>query len=189
MLGARKSAEELKDQCQSVPPAVRHAIELDVLAAWDEHSQALFQDAISWTRSREAAEDAVQEVFFRYFLYRLGGNEVAHVRAWLIRVLRHHLVDAHRRQAASVALDDLPEIPAAGAAIEDLIHHAQQVQRLVCVLAPRERECLELRASGLQYHEIGKRMNLASGTVGALLTRAARKMRALGAAAGRRNGK
>jgi DNA-directed RNA polymerase specialized sigma24 family protein len=46
-------------------------------------------------------------------------------------------------------------------------------------LAPRELECVRLRAEGLNDAEIAEVLSIRSGTVGALLSRALGKCRAL----------
>jgi len=54
----------------------------------------------------------------------------------------------------------------------------QQLSRLFrTALTAREYDCLHLRAEGLRYEEIASRLDLASGTVGALICRAVRKIR------------
>ena len=45
-------------------------------------------------------------------------------------------------------------------------------------LSPRELECLRLRQDGLNYKEIAKVLGIDSGTVGALLARGLKKIRA-----------
>ena len=45
-------------------------------------------------------------------------------------------------------------------------------------LAPREREVILLRAQGLKYREIAAQLGISSNSVGKLLFRAVRKMRA-----------
>jgi DNA-directed RNA polymerase specialized sigma24 family protein len=48
---------------------------------------------------------------------------------------------------------------------------------LARALAPRELECVRLRAEGLSYDEIAEVLDLRQGTVGATLARAHKKVR------------
>ena len=67
--------------------------------AWlTEHGDVLFRYALSRTRDRAAAEDAVQETLLAalsaYQTFRGGSSE----RTWLIGILRHKIID-HVRKA------------------------------------------------------------------------------------------
>jgi DNA-directed RNA polymerase specialized sigma24 family protein len=55
-------------------------------------------------------------------------------------------------------------------------------------LSPREIECVRLRAEGLRYEEIAGVLGLQSGTVGALLARAHKKIRQAAKDPGRKPG-
>jgi RNA polymerase sigma factor (sigma-70 family) len=50
-------------------------------------------------------------------------------------------------------------------------------KQILEVLAPRELECLQLRAEGFDYKEIAQILSIRSGTVGATLARALNKIR------------
>ena len=50
-------------------------------------------------------------------------------------------------------------------------------RRIHIALTPREMQCVQLRAQGLTYEEIAKVMQIRRGTVGAVLTRASKKIR------------
>ena len=58
------------------------------------HSVGLFRYAAVTVRNREGAQDAVQEVFLRYFIARSQGQKIQNRRAWLYRVLRNYLLDS-----------------------------------------------------------------------------------------------
>ena len=114
----------------------------------------------------------------RYFIALSEGREIASPRAWIYRVLHNYLLDtmketryAHAPQAEeAVCLRNDQEIE----------HECfrREVMRLVrTALTPGEYKCLHLRTEGLRYEEIAARLNLTSGTVGALLSRALGKLR------------
>jgi DNA-directed RNA polymerase specialized sigma24 family protein len=54
--------------------------------------------------------------------------------------------------------------------VADWIESAKQL------LAPREWECVQLRAEGFDYTEIATRLEIRPGTVGSLLHRASEKL-------------
>jgi RNA polymerase sigma-70 factor, ECF subfamily len=123
----------------------------------------------------------VQEVFLRYLAERTYGREITNPRAWLYQVLRNYLLD--RRKAASthteMAGENVEGQPDPGHDPETLVTHAQIARKIAGALSGRELECLQLRAEGLSYEEIGVSMDVRTGTVGVLLSRALQKMRRL----------
>ncbi|MBZ5580075.1 MAG: LuxR C-terminal-related transcriptional regulator, partial [Acidobacteriia bacterium] len=56
-------------------------------------------------------------------------------------------------------------------------HRSEMARDLAALLTEREFACLRLRAEGLDYAEIASALGIRSGTVGALLARAQKKIR------------
>jgi RNA polymerase sigma-70 factor, ECF subfamily len=113
------------------------------------------------TSSDGDAEDLTQQVFLRALdalqAYRSRG---APFGAWLFRIARHAVVDAHRQQRTLVAWDTLPASlqPASPGDLEgDLIHQEAlaRLHHLLAGLDPDKRELLSLRfAAQLSATEI-----------------------------------
>ncbi len=145
-----------------------------------EHGPALLRYAAALAPGA-AAQDAMQEAFLRYFLARSRGLRIGDSGAWLRRVVRNRLTDAARSAAArgEVAVSTLPEIRAAGADPEVFCTNSEFMLLARAALAPRELQCVCLRIEGLRYRQIGELLEIRTGTVGALLTRAYRKLREL----------
>jgi len=78
------------------------------LAAYDEHSNALFRHVQLRVRDREAALDIVQETFSRAWLYLSQGKKIDYMRAFLYRVANNLIVDGSRKKRAS-SLDKMME--------------------------------------------------------------------------------
>lgn len=76
-------------------------IEADFLAAFDEHSDALFRHCFVRVRDREVAKDIVQETFTKTWDYLAKGKKVDHLRAFLYRVANNLVVDTSRRKRSS----------------------------------------------------------------------------------------
>lgn len=126
------------------------------------------------------AQDAVQETFLSYFVARTNGRELIGLpKAWLFRVLRNYLLDTLRssRVKNEVAMDGIADSPDRSNDPERQYQRAEIARGLSKTLAPRELECVSLRAEGLSYDEIAQIMDLRQGTVGATLARAHLKMR------------
>jgi RNA polymerase sigma-70 factor (ECF subfamily) len=82
--------------------------EEDFLAAFDEHSDALFRHCLVRVRDREVAKDIVQETFTKTWNYLAKGKKVDHLRAFLYRVANNLIVDTSRRKRSS-SLDRMME--------------------------------------------------------------------------------
>jgi len=142
-----------------------------------QEAAGLFRYAVLLTRDCGHAQDAVQEVFLRYFVARTEGQCFSNNKAWLFKVLRNHLIDANRQRKAEVGLEEVRESPDTQHNLDTRFQDRETLRRLLLVLAPRELECVRLRAEGLHYEEIADVLAVRSGTVGALLARAHSKIR------------
>lgn len=155
------------------------AIEQEVVWLYRENAAGLFRYAFVLARNREAAQDAVQEAFLRYFIERSGSRPVERPRAWLFQVLRNFLLDGLKASSArkEVGLEAARRWADARQDPESGYRLAELSRRLWELLSPREFECLRLRVEGLRYDEIAEVLSLRSGTVGALLARVQKKIR------------
>jgi RNA polymerase sigma-70 factor (ECF subfamily) len=141
------------------------------------HLDAAFNLARWLTRDDVAAEDVVQEAYYRalrFFAGFRGGDG----RAWLLAVVRRAAFDwlAQRRRLATAPLEDgylagddslNPEVIALREA------EREDVRRAIEELAPEFREVLVLRElEGLSYQEIASVIGAPLGTVMSRLSRA-----------------
>jgi len=152
-------------------------LESEAVRLYRANSAGLFRYALTMTRDRQLAEDAIQESFLRYFLACQEGRIILHAKAWLYQVLRNLVLDDRKRPGfracigleAALGRADASQDPEASLQrdeLSDSLHRA---------LSPREMECLQLRVEGLAYEEIARVLGIQPGTVGALLARALKK--------------
>lgn len=165
---------------RSVDPNIDQT-ELEVTSLYRAHRPGLLRYAMTIVPDWLLAEDALQEVFLRFFLTLREGKDVENAQAWLYKALRNLLLDECRRVSVRLC-------HALGSASEQLdrrqdtaarLEQAQIAESIKTSLTPRELECLSLRIEGLAYREIAEVLHIRSGTVGALLARAVRKARLL----------
>ena len=156
---------------ESPAPAQLHE---EVLAVYELQSESLLRFARILTQEVDGslAQDAVQEVFFRYFLHRRDGNPVDDPRRWLQRELKEYLAKAK-------SVEERDEKARAGAVggsseVEEILVDIQM--RLPDLLSPRELQAMRLRAEGFRYAEIAEALNVTTGTVGTMIARAVRKL-------------
>lgn len=161
-------------------------------ALYTLHAPGLLRYAYSMINDTGTAQDALQEIFLRYFVARSEGRQFMDPKAWLYRVLRNHLLDILKssNMKNEIAIDRIEEPPDGWNDPERRYHRAEMARNLARALAPRELECVRLRAEGLSYDEIAEVLDLRQGTVGATLARAHKKVRrALGYVAQNRDQK
>jgi RNA polymerase sigma factor (sigma-70 family) len=149
-------------------------IEREIHDIYAKEAPSMLRYAFAVAGTREAAQDAVQEAFLRFFVVRSAGQEIRCPKAWLFRVLHNHALDQKRAGSRhEIGLDSLRNTPGPGHDPEAHYSRSELLKaKLYPDLSPREIECVRLRAEGLRYEEIAGVLGLQSGTVGALLARA-----------------
>lgn len=166
-------------QTLGTAPTRADEIEQELVIFYQRDATGLFRYALTLAPDPETARDALQEIFLRYFIARTEGQRFENPKAWLYRVLRNHLVDALRagHLKNEIGMESLHNSADVRQDPEASYRHTEMSAQLSSSLAPRELECLRLRAEGLQYQEIAGVLAVRSGTVAALLARAHKKIR------------
>lgn len=128
--------------------------------------------------NRVEAEDVTQEVFLKLYRQPLRGKKEHNVSAWLYRVATNmgynHLRGRQRRWRRNRVLlpdrsDDISD-PAEQASREESI---ENVRRALARLPERQIQLLLLRQMGLSYADLASACDIAPGSVGKSLSRAA----------------
>src|ERR1043166_3085954 len=73
---------------------------------FDRHHRSLFHFFLHLTSSRSAAEDLVQEVFYRILKYRHTYQPETSFRAWMYQVGRNVYLDQVGKKKGEVALPE-----------------------------------------------------------------------------------
>jgi RNA polymerase sigma-70 factor, ECF subfamily len=140
-----------------------------------EHLPRLYRAARAWTRSREEAEDLVQETYARVLarprLLR-GEDELG----YLLRSLRNTLVSLRRtagRRPQTTPLGDEPAIEARSGGDPAETVESRQVYAAIHELPEEFREALvAVDIVGLSYGEAARALGVPEGTVTSRLARA-----------------
>ncbi len=155
--------------------------ECEVTDLYAECASELLSYALVTARDVELARDALQETFMRYFVARSSGESIAWPRAWLYRALHNYLLDrareCHSRRERS--LEPLPPVADGRHDIERELLRNEVLSMARAALTRREYDCFAMRSQGMPYEDIASELKLRSGTVGALISRAVRKVRRL----------
>jgi RNA polymerase sigma-70 factor (ECF subfamily) len=154
-------------------------LEREMAALYASHASSLLRYAFSLIKDACGAQDALQEIFLRYFIARREGRSFNDPKAWLFRVMRNYSLDILKSSSVKneVASDGIQETLDSHNDPEKHYHRTEMARDLARLLSSREMECVRLRAEGLSYDEIAQILNLRQGTVGATLARAHKKIR------------
>jgi len=152
----------------------------ELVQLYEEYASVLIRYAFRFTGDKELAQDAVQASFFRYFQHRKAGNHVQNGRAWLFRVVRNYVLDRLREvsQRSEAPISEMDEKSAMTVDPRSVYEQAEVLRHIPRLLTARELQCVQLRQTGLSYDEIADALSISPGTVGALLNRALKKLRA-----------
>ena len=84
----------------------------DFETLYNRYGEMLFRVCFSMLRSREDAEDAVHDVFLKYFTNPKSFNDQEHEKAWFIRVTTNYCKDVMRKRTvrSTVGLDEISEL-------------------------------------------------------------------------------
>jgi RNA polymerase sigma-70 factor (ECF subfamily) len=163
--------------------------ELDVAFEMDEDTFRAFYDRTArqlWaylariTGDRQAADDLLQETYYRLLRAKVALADETHRRHYLFKIATNLARDGYRRRAAS------PEIVAGGIEREsgdagaDRTEARLDVRMAFTRLKRRERELLWLAyAQGSSHEEISAALGLKRGSIKPLLFRAKHKLAAV----------
>jgi RNA polymerase sigma-70 factor (ECF subfamily) len=155
-------------------------------ALLDRFERPLLAFARHHSGDAEAARDAVQETFLRYFRDRPGG-ELESLAPWLFTVCRRLLIDHQRKHRRIVpmnaataltfdeSIDDTASSPAVTLEEKD---DAARLRGLVKSLPERQRELVKLKfEAGLSYRDIAAATGLTVTNVGTILHHAVQSLR------------
>jgi RNA polymerase sigma-70 factor (ECF subfamily) len=140
-----------------------------------EHLPRLYRAARAWTRSREEAEDLVQETYARVLarprLLR-GEDELG----YLLRALRNTLISQHRARERRPATTELVEETAVGTRASDDPAEAVELNQVYAAIAELPDEFRDALVAvdivGLSYQEAARAFGVPEGTLTSRLFRA-----------------
>lgn len=155
-------------------------------AFYDRTARALWAYLARVTGDRHAADDLLQECYYRLLRARVSLDDESHRRNYLFRIATNLARDRYRRRATSPELiPNVDEAQGADTAAAARADRCADVHRAMGRLKRRERELLWLAyAQGSTHQEIGETLGLKTGSIKPLLFRARQKLAALLGGAG-----
>ena len=136
---------------------------IDFHTVYARHAADLRRFALYLTGNPALADDLVADAFVRLWT-ATGEIRTETVKAYLIAIVRNLYLNARRRHARDVPLDDTPAIADLGASIELRIEQREELARVRETLASLpevDRSALLLRAlHEMPYEEIARVLNV-----------------------------
>lgn len=169
--------EDLTD-AESAPES---EIRKEVLDLYRARAKGLLRYIVCIVKDFDLAQEVVQETFLRYYECRLKKEPAPMSAGWIYRVARNYAIDRIRaeRSGCYIDLGDAARLPDDRCSLESEFERLETIRQIAALLAPRELECLQLRFEGFKYKEIAGILGIESGTVGAILARAFKKIQSL----------
>jgi RNA polymerase sigma factor (sigma-70 family) len=150
---------------------------------FDRHHRALFDFFVRMTNNRAAADDMVQDVFFRMLKYRATFRDDSRFKAWMFHIARNARIDYFHKHQVEAVLDEdganVPEspLPFPGRRLEE----EQNRALLECAmfrLSEEKREVLILsRYQEMKYEQIAELMGCEVGAIKVRVHRAIKELR------------
>jgi RNA polymerase sigma-70 factor (ECF subfamily) len=149
---------------------------------YDRTSRALWVYLYRLTRDAHAADDLLQDTYYRFLRTPASYESEQHERNVLYRIATNLVRDSRRRfRPATVSLEDPAGVGLAGPT--DAVHATgdrTDVRRALARLKDRDQQLLWLAyAEGSSHEEIAASLGLRTGSVKTLLFRARQRLAAL----------
>ncbi len=148
---------------------------------FERHHRVLFDFFARMTGSRTAAEDLVQDVFFRILKYRKTYRDESRFTTWMFHIARNARWDHYRKQHENTPFVEEMELPGTSPFPSHELEQNEQTMLLECALLqlPAEkREVLVLsRYREMKYEEIAELLDCEVGTIKVRVHRALKDLR------------
>ena len=149
---------------------------------YDRTARALWAYLSRTTGDSQAADDLLQESYYRLLRARVDFESEAHRRYYLFRIAANLARDRRRRPSRELPLADTLEQAGhpSDCSLADAVSARQDVGRALGALRPRDRDLLWFAyAQGLTHVEIAASLGVKPGSVKLLLFRARTRLAAL----------
>ena len=150
-------------------------------AFYDRTARSIWLYLTRLTGDRHAADDLLQETYYRFLRADRPYASEAHRKNYLFRIATNLAHDRHRRRVELTRLPDTDAAETSGR-VDESARAADRIDldRALSRLKPRERALLLLAyAQGSSHHEIAESLGLKTSSVKALLFRARRRLASL----------
>ena len=135
---------------------------------FDRYGRLVYSIALRVLKDTAAAEDVMQEIFFRLWQDPTRrGSDRGSLAAWLAVVARNRAVDGLRRRKPTDPVDEVP-LAAKGDLAEEVVQRGlmEKLQRQMEKLPAEQHRPIDMAFfEGLTHNEIAERTGLPLGTI------------------------
>lgn len=149
-----------------------------------KYRQKLYGFMLQLNGSPVAAEDIVQEVFFKLWKERDKLADITHFNSYLFRMAQNRAINDFRKMARATLLPieeaGHPETTPSSAPHEEIAFKAlrERVHEIIDTLPPQQRKVYLLnREQGLKHEEIARLLDISPSTVNKHLVQALKTLR------------
>ena len=152
---------------------------------YNKYADALFAYGMGLGFEQETLKDAIQDVFYAFYIRKKQLAGINNLKYYLFRMLKNRLLDIYKSAVntkeinssemnftiKTTILDDLIEE-------EDRIFLQTKINNLLDILTSRQKEAVYLRfIQELEYEEIGTLLDMTPQAARKLISRAIKRMR------------
>lgn len=144
---------------------IKHNNKIAFEKLYNRYNKLVYGVAFSILKNKEDSEDIVQTVFTK--IYSLDKNKLPNTNeaSWLYSITKNETINFLKKKDNNVNLDDIYEIENTDNDINRIIDQ-DSYNRLTSKLNNKEKEIISLKVlAELSFEEIGKVLNLPTGTV------------------------
>jgi RNA polymerase sigma-70 factor (ECF subfamily) len=136
---------------------------------YNRYWKRIYTMALSYTKSPEAAQDIVQEVFLKLWIKKENLLQVQEFRPYLFVTARNLIISSLRNQVFHVDLDPDEEVEENTFLPERQLSYKESINLLhkaIGLLPPQQQRAYQLsRNEGLRYEDIAQEMGISPLTV------------------------
>ncbi len=138
---------------------------------YQKHNRPLYWLAFRYLKSQAMAEDAVQEIFFRFWINRAKLDISSNIKSLIYTSLKNHTLNTLRNEGRAIAnnykiLNDSEQFQEDEYLEFDSDSRSEKVKDIINNLSPRKKEIFELKMDGtLSNEEIATKLNISINTV------------------------
>lgn len=139
-------------------------------AVFEKYGNRLFGFVLKYLKSKEEAEELVQDVFLKIWENRKSLKSNTSLKSYLFTITYHNICKSFRKKQLKTKLEE--EIESTNEISRNTEEQTnydsllELIERLIDRLPPRQKEVFKIRwTKGYSSREIAKEMNISPGTV------------------------
>lgn len=162
-----------------------------LLDAYEKYSEQIYRYCIIRVRSKEYAEEILQETFFKTWKYILSDKEINDIRPFLFKICKNLIIDHYRKMATKNKREECLEDAVKKRSNISYLSFDQkkemekektieEIHKIISFLPPSYRDIVILRyIEEIPPREIAQILNTSAKNISAKLNRAKKKLKQL----------